>query len=150
MADLNRVTLLGRLGADPEIRSTQGGEKVATFRIATSEQWKDRDSGEKKERTEWHTVVAWGNLALIAEKWLAKGRRVYVEGPQRTRKWQDQAGHDRYSTEVVLSGFGSRLDVIDWPEGQGGGASRGQDEAYGGGNIPPGPSGGNFDDEIPF
>lgn len=149
MADLNRVTLLGRLGADPEIRSTQGGDKVATFRIATSEKWKDRNSGETKERTEWHTVVAWGNLAQIAEKWLAKGRRVYVEGPQRTRKWQDQSGQDRYSTEVVLSGFGSRLDVIDWPEGAGGGAARGQDAAYNSDNMPPGPSR-DFDDDIPF
>lgn len=148
MADLNRVSLLGRLGADPEIRQTQSGEKVATFRIATGEQWKDKNTGEKKERTEWHTVVAWGPLAQIAEKYLAKGKRAYVEGPQRTRKWQDQSGNDRYSTEVVLSGFGARLDVIDWPEGAGGGSARSQDESYGGDNLPP--SRPDFDDDIPF
>lgn len=146
MADLNRVSIFGRLGADPEIRQTQNGEKVATFRIATCEQWKDKNTGEKKERTEWHTVVAWGQLAQTAEKYLAKGKRVYAEGQQRTRKWQDQSGNDRYSTEVVLSGFGARLDVIDWPEG--GGAARGQEESYGGDNLPP--SRPDFDDDIPF
>ncbi|WP_374290144.1 single-stranded DNA-binding protein [Paenirhodobacter enshiensis] len=148
MADLNKVCLLGRLGADPEIRSTQSGEKVATFRMATSEQWKAKDTGEKKERTEWHTIVAWGPLAKLAEAYLRKGNRVHIEGPQRTRKWQDQNGNDRWSTEVVLSGFGARLDIIDWPEGVGGGASRGQDDAYGGDQLPPG--GSNYDDEIPF
>ena len=149
MADLNRTTLMGRLGADPEIRSTQSGEKVATFRMATGEQWKDKQTGEKKERTEWHTVVVWGAMAGVVEKYLAKGRRVYVEGAQRTRKWQDQSGNDRWSTEVVLSGFGARLDVIDWPEG--GGADKGRDDAYG--DLPPGPAGNqraDFDDEIPF
>lgn len=148
MADLNKVCLMGRLGAEPEIRTTQAGDKVATFRMATGEQWKDKETGEKKERTEWHTVVAFGGLAKLAEGYLGKGRRVYVEGPQRTRKWQDQSGNDRWSTEVVLSGFGSRLDVIDWPEGSGGGAARGQDEAYGGDQIPPSRT--DYDDEIPF
>ena len=148
MADLNRVSLLGRLGKDPEIRSTQNGEKVATFSIATSEKWKDKNTGEQKERTEWHTVVAWAGLAQLAEKWLAKGRRVYVEGAQRTRKWQDQNGNDRWTTEVVLSGFGARMDIIDWPEGQGG-AARGQEDSYGGDSLPPGPSG-DLDSEIPF
>lgn len=147
MADLNRVALLGRLGADPEIRQTQSGEKVAYFRLATSEVWKDKNTGEKKERTEWHSVVVWGALAGIAEKYLAKGKRVYVEGPQRTRKWQDQSGADRWSTEVVLSGFFARLDVIDWPEGQG--AARGQEDSYGGDQLPPGRSG-DMDDDIPF
>lgn len=138
MADLNRVSLLGRLGKDPEIRQTQSGENVASFSIATGEQWKDKATGEKKERTEWHSVVVFGPMAEVAKKYLAKGGRVYVEGQQRTRKWQDQSGNDRWTTEVVLSGFGSRLDVIDWPEG--GGAARGQDDAYGGGNLPPGQS----------
>lgn len=147
MGDLNRVSLLGRLGADPEIRTTQSGDKVASLRIATGEQWKDKQSGEKKERTEWHSVVVFGALASVAERFLAKGRRVYVEGQQRTRKWQDQSGNDRYSTEVVLSGFGARLDVIDWPEGTGG-AAQGQADAYGGADMPPS---GDFDDsEIPF
>lgn len=150
MADLNRASLMGRLGADPEIRQTQSGEKVATLRIATGEQWKDKNTGEKKERTEWHTAVVWGPLAGLAEKYLAKGKRVLVEGTIRTRKWQDKEGHDRYSTEIVLSGFNARLDVIDWPEGTGGGgAARGQDDAYGGDSLPPGPRH-DLDDEIPF
>lgn len=149
MADLNRVSLMGRLGVDPEIRTTQSGEKVATFRMATSEQWKDRDTGEKKERTEWHTVVVWGALAVVAERFLKKGNRVHVEGAQRTRKWQDQNGNDRWSTEVVLSGFSTRLDVIDWPEGSGNGAARSQDDAYGGDQLPPGGRS-DLDDDIPF
>lgn len=151
MADLNRASLMGRLGADPEIRSTQSGEKVASLRIATGERWKDKNTGEKKERTEWHSVVVWGPLVDVAERFLKKGARVLVEGTIRTRKWQDQSGNDRYTTEVVLSGFGARLDVIDWPEGSGagGGAARGQEDAYGGGQLPPGPASG-FDDDIPF
>ena len=148
MADLNRASLMGRLGKDPEIRTTQSGEKVASFSIATGEQWKDKNTGEKKERTEWHNVVVFGALAGVAEKYLSKGRRVLVEGAIRTRKWQDQSGNDRWSTEIVLSGFGARLDIIDWPEGSGGGASRGQDDSYGGDQLPHGRS--DFDDEIPF
>lgn len=148
MADLNRVALMGRLGKDPEIRSTQSGEKVASFSIATSEQWKDKATGEKKERTEWHSIVVWGALAGVAERFLAKGKRVYVEGASRTRKWQDQSGQDRWTTEVVLSGFSARLDVIDWPEGSSNGAAKGQDEAYGEG-LPPGPRQ-DLDDDIPF
>lgn len=145
MADLNRASLLGRLGADPEIRTTQSGEKCANLRIATGEKWKDKNTGEEKERTEWHTIVVWGGLAGVAERYLKKGARVLVEGTLRTRKWQDQEGRDRYSTEVVLSGFNARLDVIDWPDGVGGGAARGQDEAYK--DLPPSR---DLDDEIPF
>jgi single-strand DNA-binding protein len=148
MADLNRASLLGRLGQDPEIRTTQSGDKVANFSLATGEQWKDKNTGEKRERTEWHRVVIWGPLAGVAEKHLRKGARVHIEGAIRTRKWQDQSGQDRWSTEIVLSGFDARLDVIDWPEGSGGGAARGQDESYGD-NMPPGPRG-DLDDEIPF
>lgn len=148
MADINRVTLMGRLGADPEMRAMQSGDKVANLRIATGESWKDKQTGEKKERTEWHQVVVFGPMAGVAEKYLRKGARVHVEGVLRTRKWQDQSGNDRWSTEVVLSGFNSRLDVIDWPEGSGGGAARGQDDAYGGDQLPPGPA--TYDDEIPF
>lgn len=148
MADLNRVSLLGRLGRDPEIRTTQSGEKVASFSIATGEQWKDKNTGEKKERTEWHSIVVWGALARVAEQYLRKGARVLVEGQMRTRKWQDQSGNDRWTTEVILSGFSSNLSIIDWPEGAGGGAARGQDESYGGDSLPPGPS--TYDDEIPF
>lgn len=146
MADLNRVSLLGRLGADPEIRSTQSGEKVASLRIATGEKWKDKTTGEEKERTEWHTVVIWGPLAGVADRFLRKGARCLVEGAMRTRKWQDQSGADRWSTEVVLSGFNARLDVIDWPEGSGSGAAKGQEQAYA--DLPPARS--DMDDEIPF
>lgn len=149
MADLNRASLMGRLGKDPEIRETKTGEKVATFSIATSEKWKDKTTGEAKERTEWHNVVAWAGLAGVAERFLKKGARVLIEGAIRTRKWQDQSGNDRWSTEIVLSGFGARLDVIDWPEGSGGGAARGQDDAYGDGQVPPGPRT-DLDDDIPF
>lgn len=148
MADLNRVSLMGRLGADPEIRTTQSGEKVASLRIATGEKWKDKNSGEEKERTEWHSIVIWGPLAGVAERFLRKGARCLIEGTLRTRKRQDQEGKDRWSTEVVLSGFNARLDVVDWPEGQGG-ASRGQEDSYGGGQLPPGPDRA-MDDEIPF
>lgn len=133
MADLNRASLMGRLGADPEIRTLDNGDKVANMRIATGERWKDKGSGEQKERTEWHSIVVYGPAAGVVEKYLAKGRRVLVEGAIRTRKWQDKEGADRYSTEIVVSGFGGRIDVIDWPEGQGqgGGAAKGQDDAYG-------------------
>lgn len=148
MADLNRASLMGRLGADPEIRNTQTGEKVANFNIATGEQWKDKNTGEKRERTEWHRVVVWGPLARVAEQYLRKGNRVLIEGNIRTRKWQDQSGNDRWSTEIVVSGFGARLDIIDWPEGSGG-AAQGQDQSYGD-SLPPGPSGDFPDDEIPF
>lgn len=149
MADLNRASLMGRLGKDPEIRETKTGEKVATFSIATSEKWKDKTTGEAKERTEWHSVVAWGGSASVAERFLRKGARVLVEGAIRTRKWQDQSGNDRWSTEIVVSGFGTHIDVIDWPDGSGGGAARGQDDAYGDGQMPPGPRN-DLDDDIPF
>lgn len=148
MPDLNRASLMGRLGEDPETRATQAGEKVANFSLATGEKWKDKSTGEKRERTEWHRVVVWGPLAEIAGKYLRKGARVLVEGNIRTRKWQDQSGNDRWSTEIVVSGFNARLDIIDWPEDSGG-AGRGREDAYGGGELPPGP-GGDIDDEIPF
>lgn len=149
MADLNRASLMGRLGQDPEIRTMQSGDKVANFSVATGEQWKDKTTGEKKERTEWHRVVVFGPLAKVAEQYLRKGARVLIEGNIRTRKWQDQSGSDRWSTEIVLSGFGANLAIIDWPEGSGG-AARGQDESYGKDDMPPGPSGRDYDDEIPF
>jgi single-strand DNA-binding protein len=115
---LNRVTLIGNLGADPEVRSTQEGVKVVSFSLATSEKWTDRNSGEKKERTEWHRVVVWGNregdgLAGIAEKYLKKGSKCYVEGQLQTSKWQDQSGVDRYTTEVILRGFKADLTLLD-------------------------------------
>lgn len=143
MADLNRASLMGRLGADPEIRSMGSGDEVASLRIATGERWKDKGSGEQKERTEWHSVVVFGPAVGVVKKYLSKGKRVLVEGQLRTRKWQDQQGNDRYTTEIVVSGFTGRVDIIDWPEGQGGGAAKGQEDAYG--DLPGTRSSGGYD-----
>ena len=121
MASVNKVILVGNLGRDPEVRSFQNGGKVAELRVATSEQWKDRSSGERKERTEWHTVkIFTEGLVGVAERFLRKGSKVYIEGALQTRKWQDQAGADRYSTEIVLQGFNSTLVMLDGPGGSGG------------------------------
>ncbi|MEQ6333796.1 single-stranded DNA-binding protein [Sphingobium sp. MK2] len=126
---VNKVILVGNLGADPEVKSFQNGGKVCNLRIATSESWKDRMSGEKKERTEWHTVAIFSEgLVGVAERFLRKGSKVYIEGQLRTRKWQDQSGNDRYSTEVVLQGLGSVLTMLDGAPGGGG-----QGGGYGGG-----------------
>lgn len=118
---LNRVSLIGHLGADPEMRRTTSGAKVANIRLATSDTWKDKQSGERKEATEWHTIVIFGQpdqdgLAGIAEKYCRKGSKVFVEGKMRTRKWQDQSGADRWTTEVHLSGFGAQLLLLDRAE----------------------------------
>src|SRR6266568_9146657 len=111
---VNKVILVGNLGRDPEIRSTQDGTRIANFTLATSENWRDRVSGERKERTEWHRVVIFNDrLSEIAEKYLKKGAKVYVEGQLQTRKWTDQQGIERYSTEVVLQGFNSQLTMLD-------------------------------------
>ncbi|MFD1880979.1 single-stranded DNA-binding protein [Paracoccus pacificus] len=156
---VNKVILVGNLGQDPEIRTFQNGGKIANLRIATSEQWKDRNSGERRERTEWHTVVIHSEpLVRVAEQYLKKGSKVYVEGQLETRKWQDQQGNDRYSTEVALRPFRSELHMLD---GRGGGQGGGGDWDRGGssGDYDSGPSGGgqggqgggrDFDDEIPF
>ncbi len=132
---LNKVMLIGNLGADPEIRSFQNGGKVANLRIATSETWKDRNTGERQERTEWHTVAIFSEgLVGVVERFLRKGSKVYIEGQLQTRKWQDQQGNDRYSTEVVLRGLNGTLTMLDGAQGGGGGgggAGRGGD--YGGG-----------------
>ncbi|OHC94458.1 single-stranded DNA-binding protein [Sphingobium sp. D43FB] len=126
---VNKVILVGNLGADPEVKSFQNGGKVCNLRIATSESWKDRMTGEKKERTEWHTVAIFSEgLVGVAERFLRKGSKVYIEGQLRTRKWQDQSGNDRYSTEVVLQGLGSVLTMLDGAPGGGG-----QGGGYGGG-----------------
>ena len=124
---LNKVMLIGNLGQDPEVRSFQNGGKVCNLRIATSEQWKDRNTGERQERTEWHTVSIFSEgLVSVAERFLRKGSKVYVEGQLQTRKWQDQNGQDRYSNEVVLRGFNGTLTMLDGPGGgQGGGGSGG-------------------------
>jgi len=161
---VNKVILIGNLGRDPEVRNFPNGGKVCNLRIATSENWKDRNTGERKERTEWHSVAIFSEpLVRVAEQYLRKGSKVYIEGQLETRKWQDQSGADRYSTEVVLRPYTSTLTMLDG-RGDGGGNSGGG--GYGGpsdggyDNGPSdggfgGPSGGggssrDFDDEIPF
>jgi single-strand DNA-binding protein len=111
---VNKVILVGNLGADPEVRRSNAGDPIVSFRMATSESWKDKDSGERKERTEWHSIVVFNTqLAEVAEKYLKKGMKVYVEGQQQTRKWQDQLGMDRYTTETVLNRFRGELQMLD-------------------------------------
>ena len=163
---VNKVILIGNLGADPEIRRTQDGRPVANLRIATSDSWKDKTTGERREKTEWHRVVIFNeNLCRIAEQYLKKGSKVFIEGALQTRKWQDQSGQDRYSTEVVLQGFRGELTLLDRAGGAaaGGGGDSGADE--GGEFGSPGPTrkvaaaaaagsrggaGADMDDEIPF
>ena len=142
---VNKVILVGNLGKDPESRSFQNGGKVVELRIATSESWKDRNSGERKEKTEWHTVKVFNEgLANVAEKYLRKGSKVYIEGALTTRKWQDAQGQDRYSTEVTLQGFNSVLTMLDGPNGGGGGggARGGGGDDWAGGDDMGGSSGG--------
>ena len=118
---VNKVILIGNLGADPEVRHTQDGRPIVNLRLATSESWRDKASGERKERTEWHRVVIFSEpLCRVAEQYLKKGSKIYVEGQLQTRKWQDQSGQDRYSTEVVLQGFNSQLTMLDGRQGGGG------------------------------
>jgi len=125
---VNKVILIGNLGRDPESRSFQNGGKVVNLRIATTESWKDRNSGERREKTEWHSVAIFNeNLARIAEQYLRKGSKVYIEGQLQTRKWQDQSGQDRYSTEIVLQGFNGQLTLLD---GRGGGGDQGGGDDY--------------------
>ena len=152
---VNKVILVGNLGADPETRTFQNGGKVCNLRIATSENWKDRNTGERRERTEWHSVAIFSEpLARIAEQYLRKGSKVYLEGQLETRKWQDQSGQDRYSTEVVLRPYRGELTLLDSRQGGGGGGDfGGSGGGYGGGGG--GGGGGrapsrDLDDEIPF
>ena len=159
---VNKVILIGNLGQDPEVRTFQNGGKVVNLRIATSEQWKDRNTGERQERTQWHSVAIFAEpLAKVAEQYLRKGSKVYIEGQLETRKWQDQSGNDRYSTEVVLRPFRSELTMLDGRgEGGGGSGAAPRDQGgYGGGGYSgnDAPSGGSsgggrsdYDDEIPF
>ncbi|MGB5863051.1 MAG: single-stranded DNA-binding protein [Sulfitobacter sp.] len=171
---VNKVIIIGNLGRDPEVRSFQNGGKVCNLRIATSENWKDKNTGERREKTEWHSVAIFQEgLVRIAEQYLKKGSKVYIEGQLQTRKWQDQSGADRYTTEVVLQGYGGTLTMLDGREGGGGGgmggggggyddrdSGGGYDQqgggGYGGGQSSGGgqPSGGggsrDLDDEIPF
>ncbi|MCL6708870.1 single-stranded DNA-binding protein [Pseudomonas sp. R2.Fl] len=172
---VNKVILIGNVGADPEIRRTQDGRPIANLRIATSESWRDRNSGERREKTEWHNVVVFNEgLCKVVEQYVKKGAKLYIEGALQTRKWQDQSGQDRYTTEVVLQGFNSTLTMLDGRgEGAGQGISRGGDagggyDDFGGGQPSGGYRGGsssqsrggqsapagNFsrdlDDDIPF
>ncbi len=155
VGSVNKVILVGNLGRDPEVRSMQNGGKVCNLSVATSERWNDRNSGEQQERTEWHRVVIFDDrLVDVAERFLQKGRKVYMEGELQTRKWQDQSGQDRYTTEVVLRRFRGQLVLLDSrSEGGGGGYDAPSDYSapdnnMGGGPI--GPGGGDLDDEIPF
>ena len=147
---VNKVILVGNVGQEPEIRSTQAGKELANLSIATSERWKDRQTGERKEKTEWHRVVVFNEgLVNVIKNYVHKGSKLYIEGQLQTRKWQDQSGQDRYSTEVVLQGFGGVLTMLD-SKGSGGGASAGGDNYS---QAPaPQPSGQDhaLDDEIPF
>jgi single-strand DNA-binding protein len=162
---VNKVILIGNLGADPEIKRTQDGRPIANLRIATSETWRDKNSGERKEKTEWHRVVIFNEgLCRVAEQYLKKGAKVYIEGQLQTRKWTDQSGVEKYSTEVVLQGFNSTLTMLDGRSGGGGGfgsddsgdfssgapsggAPRRAVAAGGGGG---GRSNNDMDDDIPF
>jgi single-strand DNA-binding protein len=159
---VNKVILIGNLGKDPEIRRTQDGRPIANLSVATSESWRDKATGERKEKTEWHRVVIFNEgLCRIAEQYLKKGSKVYLEGSLQTRKWQDQSGQDKYSTEVVLQGFNSQLTMLD--RAGGGGGEIGSDDTGGGDFGSSGPSTrerkpamasagkrGDMDDEIPF
>ena len=141
---VNKVIIVGNLGRDPESKSFQNGGKVVNLRIATSESWKDRNSGERKEKTEWHSVAVFNEgLANVAEKYLRKGSKVYIEGALQTRKWQDAQGQDKYSTEIVLQGFNSVLTMLDGPGGGQGGGGGGGGRDFGGGDDFGGGSGGN-------
>lgn len=152
---VNKVILVGNLGADPEIRRTQDGRPIANLRLATSDTWRDKTTGERRERTEWHRVVIFNEgLCRIVEQYLRKGAKVYLEGALQTRKWEDQSGQERYTTEVVLQGFNSVLTMLD--SRAGGGAARSEDYGSGSdfgrsGPMEPGSRGSaDLDDEIPF
>lgn len=176
---VNKVILVGNLGSDPEIRRTQDGRPIANFSIATSESWRDKNTGERREKTEWHRVVCFNEgLCKVIEQYVKKGSKVYIEGQLQTRKWQDQSGQDKYTTEVVLQGFNGNLTMLDsrnqgdggFGGGSGGGGGGGGDYGggsfggqgggqvggggggggQGGGGFPGGGGGGDMDDEIPF
>jgi single-strand DNA-binding protein len=153
---VNKVILIGNLGKDPEIRSMQDGTKVANLTLATSENWKDKNSGERREKTEWHRIAIFNErLVDVAEKYLKKGSKIYIEGQLQTRKWTDQSGQERYTTEVVLQRFRGELTMLDGRGGGGAGAGAdagGMSEpaAQGGGARAGGGGGGDLDDDIPF
>lgn len=131
---INKVIVVGNLGKDPEVRTFNNGGKVCNFSVATSESWKDKQTGEKKEKTEWHNIAIYSEgLANVAEKYLRKGSKVYLEGKLQTRKWQDQSGNDRYSTDIVLQGFDAKLEMLDSRGGSGGGQSSSNNDGWGSG-----------------
>jgi single-strand DNA-binding protein len=139
---INKVIIVGNLGKDPEVRTFANGGKVCNFSVATSESWKDKQTGERKEKTEWHNISIYNEgLAGVAEKYLRKGSKVYLEGKLQTRKWQDQSGNDRYSTDVVLQGFDAKMEMLDSRQG-GGGQGGGSNDGWGGGAPSGGSSGG--------
>lgn len=141
---LNKVQLIGNVGADPEIREFDNGGKVANIRLATSERWKDKNTGERKEKTEWHSIAVFNDgLVGVIQSYVKKGSKLYIEGKLQTRKWQDRSGNDRYSTEVVLQGFGGKLIMLD---SRGGGSYMSSGGTTVGSGMPPG----DVDDEIPF
>lgn len=143
---INKVIIVGNLGKDPEVRTFANGGKVCNFSVATSESWKDKSSGERKEKTEWHNISIYNEgLAGVAEKYLRKGSKVYLEGKLQTRKWQDQSGNDRYSTDVVLQGFDAKMEMLDSKPG-GGGQGGGSNDGWGGGQGGGAPSGGGGND----
>ena len=164
---VNKVILVGNLGRDPEVKAMQDGRSLVNMSVATSETWRDKASGERKERTEWHRVVIFNDkLAEVAQKFLRKGAKIYLEGQLTTRKWTDQSGAERYTTEVVIPRFGGSLTMLDGKGGEGGGAGMGggmgggMDESFGGGASAPAMGGGGrpaaargkaeLDDDIPF
>jgi single-strand DNA-binding protein len=157
---VNKVILVGHLGADPDVRRMNSGDPVVNLRIATSESWRDKNSGDRKEKTEWHNVVIFNDaLAKVAEQYLKKGAKVYVEGQLQTRKWQDQGGNDRYTTEVVLQKFRGDLQMLGSKDDNSGGrrddrddygSRSGRDDNRGGGGSGAGRSARELDDEIPF
>lgn len=151
---VNKVILIGNLGADPEVRTFANGGKVCNIRVATTETWRDKNSGERREKTEWHTVAIFSEgLVKVAEQYLKKGSKVYIEGALQTRKWQDQSGADRYSTEVVLQNFNSTLVMLDGAGGSGAARVQGGGGDMDNGFAPAGAGGGGrggMDDEIPF
>lgn len=152
---VNKVIVVGNLGRDPEVRTFPSGGKVVNLRIATSETWRDKNTGERKERTEWHSVAIFNEgLAGIAEKYLRKGSKVYIEGAIETRKWQDQSGADRYTTEIVLRPYRGEMTLLDGRQGDDQGSrDDGHSGGYGGGSAGAGAGGGGrsaLDDEIPF
>lgn len=152
MSSVNKVILVGNLGADPEVKSFQNGGKIANLRIATSERWKDRE-GEKKERTEWHSVVINGDgLVGVVERFLRKGSKIYLEGSLRTRKWQDRDGNDRYTTEVVVAGMGGSLVMLDGPSGgrDSGSSNQVASDSWGGGESKSAGWGDDLEDDMPF